>query len=188
MNDESFQSDEEKESISTYNNGNVSTADAKIAVAPSQDDINDRRTKIAALLKNSKEAKLNHKLNSEKQLLHYAKEEINLKRKLIEKLEKSDKEFNESFKEVSKSMKDIGGSIKEGFSMLASLLKPEGEQRVSVNQHTVPLKHHCYVPRHERVVEQPRMAAPPHRADEQLFSFFIVIESTDENEVDKFTP
>ena len=87
MNDESFQSDEEKETTGTYNNGNVSTADAKIAVAPSQDDIKDRRTKIAALLKNTKEAKLKHKLNSEKQLLHYAKEEINLKRKLIEKLE-----------------------------------------------------------------------------------------------------
>ena len=98
----------------------------------------------------------------------------------------SDEEFNEIFKQVSKSMKDTEDSIKEGFSMLASLLKAGGEQRVSVNQHTLPLKRHYYVPRHERVMEWPRMATPSHGADEQLFSSSIVIESMDENEVDKF--
>ena len=55
------------------------------------------------------------------QLLNISKEELSLKRKLVEQLEKSEEEFNSGMNKVFKSMENISSCIKQTVGILAHL-------------------------------------------------------------------
>ena len=50
-------------------------------------------------------------MGPEAQMLHFAKEDMNLKRKLFQQLEKSDAAFNENLANVSRTMEVIGNAM-----------------------------------------------------------------------------
>lgn len=91
----------------------------------------ERRAKISELLKNRKDNKMTNKLSCETQMLNCAKDDLNLKRKMAENMEKSDTELSETIKKVNKTMESIGQSIKEGFSLMAEIMKSSQQNVVN---------------------------------------------------------
>ena len=54
-------------------------------------------------------------------MLHFAKEDLNLKRTLVEQLEKSDADFNENIAEVSQAMEVIGNVMQQCVGILGNI-------------------------------------------------------------------
>ena len=86
---------------------------------------NEHRKNVEELLKNRKDKKLCSKTGSGTQMLNIAKEELSLKRKLVEKLDKSDEEFRASMEKVNKTMENIGNAIQQSVGILSQLVRPQ---------------------------------------------------------------
>ena len=71
------------------------------------------RRKKEGGLKNRRDKKLSSKLSMDTQLLNISKEELSLKRKLVDQLEKSEEEFNAGMNKVFKSMENISSCIQQ---------------------------------------------------------------------------
>lgn len=82
-----------------------------------------RRTKVAEMLNNRKDKKINQKLTSDAQFLNYAKEDLQLKRKLLDRLDK-DSDFKESMTKINKTTERVGESISQSMMLLAQFLRP----------------------------------------------------------------
>ena len=83
-----------------------------------------RRATITEMLNNRKEKKINQKLTSDAQFLNYAKEDLELKRKLLDRLDKEDSDFKESMTKINKTMETVGESISQSMMLLAQFLRP----------------------------------------------------------------
>ena len=82
-----------------------------------------RRAKITEMLNNRTEKKINQKLKSDAQFLNYAKEDLQLKRKLLDRLDKEDSDFKESMTKINKTMETVGESISQSMMLLAQFLR-----------------------------------------------------------------
>ena len=71
----------------------------------------ERRESVTDLLNKRKDLKLAANTRPEKRKLNYAEEDTQLKRKLIEKMDKSDLEFLENLERINKTMENIGQSV-----------------------------------------------------------------------------
>lgn len=58
---------------------------------------------------------------------------FNLKRKMAENMEKSDTELSETIKKVNKTMESVGQNIKEGFSLMAEIMKSSQQNVVNAS-------------------------------------------------------
>ena len=76
-------------------------------------------------LKNRRDKKLSSKLRMDTQLLNISKEELSLKRKLVEQLEKSEEEFNLGMNELFKPMENISSCIQQTVGILAHLVNQQ---------------------------------------------------------------
>ena len=76
------------------------------------------------MLNNRKDKKINQKLTSDAQFLNYAKEDLELKRKLLDRLDKEDSDFKESMTKINKTMETVGESISQSMMLLAQFLRP----------------------------------------------------------------
>ena len=83
------------------------------------------RKKVEERLKNRHDKKLSSKLSMDTQLLNISKEELSLKRKLVEQLEKSEEEFNSGMNKVFKSMENISSCIQQTVGILAHLVNQQ---------------------------------------------------------------
>ena len=92
--------------------------------------------KVEEGLKNRLDKKLSSKLSMDTQLLNISKEELSLKRKFVEQLEKSGEDFNLGINKVFKSMEKISSCIQQTVGILAHL----------VNQQQTPYQHQCQSP------------------------------------------
>ena len=111
----------------------------------------NRRIKVEGWLKNRRGKKLSSKLSMDTQLLNISKEELSLKRKLVEQLEKSEEEVNSVMNKMFKSMENISSCIQETVGILAHLVtlqKPYQQQYQppfsppSFNHQSVPQYRH----------------------------------------------
>lgn len=84
-----------------------------------------RRATVAEMLNNRKDKEIIQKLTSGAQFLNYAKEDhLELKRKLLDRLDKEDSDFKESTAKINKTMESVGESISESMMLLAQFLRP----------------------------------------------------------------
>ena len=90
----------------------------------------ERRESVTDLLNKRKDLKLAAKTRPEKRKLNYAEEDIQLKRKLIERMDKSDLEFQENLERINKTMENIGHSVQQNVGLLV--------QNVNTNNEMVP--------------------------------------------------
>ena len=72
-----------------------------------------RRENVTDLLNKRKDLKLAAKTCPEKRKLNYTEEDIQLKRKLIERMDKSDQEFQENLERINRTMENIGHSVQQ---------------------------------------------------------------------------
>ena len=63
--------------------------------------------KMKNFLKNYRSQKLSTHMGAESQMIQFAKEDLNLKRRLLEQLEKSDTDFNQNITKVGRTMDTI---------------------------------------------------------------------------------
>ena len=84
----------------------------------------NRRKKVEEGLKNRRDKKLSSKLSMDTQLLNISKEELSLKRKLVEQLEKPEVEFNSGVNKVLKSMENISSCIQQNSQHTSSPCQP----------------------------------------------------------------
>ena len=92
---------------------------------PLKEQTTNRRKKVEEGFKNRREKKSSSKLSMDTQLLNISKEELPLKRKLVEQLEKSEEKFNSDFNKAFKSMKNISSCIQQAVGILAHLVNQQ---------------------------------------------------------------
>ena len=81
-----------------------------------------RRSFLDEKLSNYKQEKLKQKLPVDAQLAQSAKDDIEVKRRLLETMEQMDKQYTENMSKLSTNMDRLTDSIADGFSLLRSLL------------------------------------------------------------------
>ena len=84
--------------------------------------VQQRRELLGAQLNDYKQVKLKRKLPVDTQLLNCAKEDVQLKKKLIDQMDQMDRLHNEHMKKLSANMEKLTSSITTGFSLLQGLL------------------------------------------------------------------
>ena len=79
--------------------------------------------KVKTFLKNHRSQKLSTRMGAESQVLQFAKEDLNLKRKLLEQLEKLDADFNQNIAKVGRTMDTISNVTQQCLGVLGNLVK-----------------------------------------------------------------
>ena len=79
--------------------------------------------KVKTFLKNHRSQKLSTRMGAESQMLQFAKEDLNLKRKLLEQLEKLDADFNQNIAKVGRTMDTISNVMQQCLGVLGNLVK-----------------------------------------------------------------
>ena len=91
--------------------------------------------KVEEGLKNRRDKKLSSKLSMDTQLLNISKEELSLKRKLVQQLEKPEEEFNTGMNKVLKSAENLSSCIQQTVGILAHL---DNQQQATYQQQYRP--------------------------------------------------
>ena len=81
------------------------------------------REKVKTFLKNRRSQKLSTRMGAEFQMPQFAKGDLNLKRKLLEQLEKSDADFNQNIAKVGFTMDTISNIMQQCVGILGNLAK-----------------------------------------------------------------
>ena len=98
----------------------------------------ERRESVTDLIKKRKHLKFAAKTRSEKRKLDYGEENIKLKRKLIERMDKSDKEFQENLERINRTMENIGFSVQQSVGLLAEILRSRTQPNFYCNSNMFP--------------------------------------------------
>ena len=89
---------------------------------PSQATVQHRRELLSNTLADHRQKKLKRKLLIDAQLLDCAKEDMKIKKQLIDRMEHMDKQYMETMTRLSSNMEKIVNSIANGFSLLKNTL------------------------------------------------------------------
>ena len=96
-----------------------------------------RREKIAAYLKDQQEKKMTPKLNIEKLHLSLFKEDLALKRKMMETSENVDQQFINNTSKIVKTMESVGSAITGCLDLMTKMY--QSKQKPSMSYNSVPL-------------------------------------------------
>ena len=94
--------EEDEDDLSKYDETGIGSPTSGEEIREAQ--TTNRHKKVEEGLKNRRDKKLSSKLSMDAQLLNISKEDLSLKRKLVEQLEKSEEEFNSGMNKVFKSV------------------------------------------------------------------------------------
>lgn len=84
--------------------------------------VQHRRELLNDKLKNFRQEKLKRKLPVDAQLLDCAKEELAVKKQLVDQMHAMDREYSENMTKLSNNMENLTNSIADGFALLRTLL------------------------------------------------------------------
>ena len=101
-----------------------------------------RRDMLNARLKNYKQDRLKRTLSQsvDSQLLNCAQQDIEIKKRIIDQMDKMDKEYSTNMKSLSSNMEKLTNSIADGFLLLKNLMMPQQQQQ----QPQMPYNVHTY--------------------------------------------
>ena len=123
-----LQNEEDKDDLSKHDETGIGSPASGEEIRETQslkEQTTNRHKKVDERLKNRRDKKLSSKLSMDEQLLKISKEDLSLKRKLVEKLEKSEEEFNSGMNKVFKSMENISSCIQQAVGILAHLVNQQ---------------------------------------------------------------
>ena len=98
----------------------------------------ERRENLTDLLCKRKNLRLTAKTRPEKIKLNYVEEDIQLKRKLIERMDKSDQEFQEDLERINKTMENTGHAVQQNVGLLAEMLRSRIQLNFYCNSNMFP--------------------------------------------------
>lgn len=113
------------ESPATVDDSDTSGGQASLADTDTV-STSTRRSLLDTKLKNYRQEKLKRKIPVDMQLLSCAQEELKIKRSLLEKMERVDKEYTDNLTKLTTSMEQMTKSISDGFAMLHTLIGQSG--------------------------------------------------------------
>ena len=126
-------------SNSFHNSSNaVDNLDDEDQILQQNQSTRETRESITDLLNKSKDLKHAAKARPEKRKLNYVAEDIQLKRKLIERMDKSDQEFQENLKRINRTMENIGQSVQQSVGLLAEILRSRTQSNFYCNSNMFP--------------------------------------------------
>lgn len=94
-------------------------------------DGSNRREKIAAYLKDQQEKKMTPKLTTEKQHLSLFKEDLALKRKMMETSGNVDQQFLQNTSKMAKTMEDVGSAITGCLNLMTRMYQSQQQTHMS---------------------------------------------------------
>ena len=100
----------------------ASSTEANEPPADPTSTVHQRRELLDAKLKDFRQQKLKRKLPVDAQLLDCAREELHIKRRLVEQMDRVDKQQNDNMVKLTNNMEKLTNSIADGFSLLRTLL------------------------------------------------------------------
>ena len=93
-----------------------------VKTSTSSKEIPKQIEKVSEMLKNCKDKKMTSWISSDNQLLQLTREDIAFKKKMLEKMEKSDNELRTELANLNQVMSNIGFSIQQSVGILGQLL------------------------------------------------------------------
>ena len=87
--------------------------------------VQQRRALLDNKLSNYKQEKLKRKLPMDSQLVDCAKEDIAVKKRLLDQMDRMDQQYSDNMSKLSSTMDRLTDSIADGFSLLRGLLLPQ---------------------------------------------------------------
>ncbi|XP_056466018.1 uncharacterized protein LOC130405080 [Gadus chalcogrammus] len=132
----------------------VDDVDGSVAITPT---VKQRRDMLQAKLKGHRHERLKRRLPAEAQWLNAVEDDKNIKKKLVEIIENSEKKASENFSKITNTLDRLTSSIADGFAVLRQVVQtpPPPHYRIPfegrgpygpVYAHTPPLHTHSYFP------------------------------------------
>lgn len=118
--------------------------------------VKQRRNLLDNKLNNYKQEKLKRKLPQDGQLLEYAKEDIEMKKRLVNHIEIMEEHYQDNMAKMSANMEKLSYSIGAGFSILPGLLVPQQNmlsQQQMCGMLSLPTSANLYSPYSQHVSE-----------------------------------
>ena len=112
----------ESDTKATFEDSAKDSSFADICSTPVQ--ASSYREQHGEFLKDRRDKNLTTRVGPDTQLLQCAREDLNLKRKMIEKMGKADGELNNNIAKVSKTLDGIGEVMKQCLGILSNIAAP----------------------------------------------------------------
>jgi hypothetical protein len=112
--------DEEDDNITT---DTTNTAMSSVS-EEQQDTVTQRRALMSNTFKNYRQTKLKRKAPIDAQLLTIAKEELDMKKRMVEEITKADQQHSTTAAQLSSNIIQLSNAISEGFKTRRNLLQP----------------------------------------------------------------
>ena len=122
--------------------------------------VKQRRNLLDNKLNNYKQEKLKRKLSQDGQLLEYAKEDIEMKKRLVNHIEIMEEHYQDNMAKMSANMEKLSFNIGAGFSILQGLLVPQQNmlsQQQMCGMLSLPTSANLYSP-YSHVSETPEIS------------------------------
>ena len=113
--------DDDQATGSSRDNGEELTDDTSVSVANDQPALK-RRKLLDAKLSSHRQEKLSKRIPVDHQLLTCAQEELGMKKKLVDQMERMEKEHSKTMYTLSNNIDKLTSSISDGFAMLRCLM------------------------------------------------------------------
>ena len=130
-----------RSAASHHDEGEESTETTLSSLQPSS--VHHRRKLLDNRLSNYKQDKLKRKLPVDSQLVSCAQEELQIKRRLVDQMDRMEKQYSDNMSRLLTNMETIINSISEGFSIIRTLF---GLQPMYPHTRQVFPFHHSSVP------------------------------------------
>ena len=118
--------DDDEDAVATASDGEPSEPTIhQTATEPGSSTVHQRRELLDAKLKEFRHEKLKRKIPVDTQLLDCAREELQIKKRLVEQMDRVDKQHSDTMVKLSNNMEKLTDSIADGFSLLRNLLTPQ---------------------------------------------------------------
>ena len=105
--------------------GNAQIGSSEISKGNNIQSSSDRRDKIAEYLQDQRTKKMTPKISFEKQQLYFVKEDLDLKRKLIETSNTVDQAFLDNANKMAKTMENVGNAMTGCFDLMKTMFQAQ---------------------------------------------------------------
>ena len=93
-----------------------------VAVTTDQEIGRKRRTQLNSTLDSYKQQKLKKKMPADTQLVHFAEEELLIKKQMMERFESVSKDHKDTMNQLTSNLKTLSDSVTNAFSVLQQIL------------------------------------------------------------------
>ena len=134
-----------------------------VAVTTDQEIGRKRRTQLNSTLDSYKQQKLKKKMPADTQLVHFAEEELLIKKQMMERFESVSKDHKDTMNQLTSNLKTLSDSVTNAFSVLQQILLHPRPGPIQQPFQYQPAASHssCYGPRGQYMEPPSPISASP---------------------------